>query len=360
MKNKIAIIESGFMSNYLSYFIELCEQNNVEIHLFTFFEHSKYEKSVRKIFKLNSKYIPKKLETKRIIEEEIMNIVDVNDYDYFLTDCLGLSFACNVFHIVSLAQRLSLAKNIFYRKILQFFHKKRTDHEKNYYQNSPKIFVVSNYLKDDYSKNCLIPKDRIFVVYPGTNTQLSDFSRIKQNDKFVIGAVACGFVTKGGYNVLGALNILKKKYSNKELKVKIINPKYQKQWILKLYVKLLGLEPYVEFLPYQKDISEFYKSADCIVCASNYEAFGRVVTEAMLCRTPVIVGSNVGASEIIKDGQNGFIFNYKNSTSDLAQKIEFVMSQKDKLNDVIEEAYLTAKKLTWQNFAENIFNKLYL
>ena len=360
MKKKIGIIESGFMSSYLKEFINLCQKENIRFDLFTNYFNSNFAEYAQNVYRLNSCYLPKNFESKCEVENEIKKLVDINDYDYFLTDCMGLSFTCNIFHNISLTQRMFITKNFLYRKILQFFHRKQIQHEKEYYKNCPKIFVVSNYLKNDYSKNCGINPEKISVVYPGTsNKKVLSITGKKTANTFTIGAVTCGFTTKGGYNILGALRILKKKYSFEKIKVKIINPNAKKQKLLQFYIKVFGLGKYVEFLPYQNDVNLFYKSLDCLICASNYEAFGRVVTEGMLCRVPVIVGSNVGASDIIKDGENGFIYDAENTYKNLAQKIEEVMAARYDKEKLLDNAESTAKQLSWKSFAEDIFYNLY-
>lgn len=178
-----------------------------------------------------------------------------------------------------------------------------------------------------------------------------------------IGAVTCGFTTKGGYTILEALRILKNKYPNKKIKVRIINPNHKKQKLLQLYLKFYGLNRYVDFLPFQNDINKFYKTLDCLICASRYEAFGRVVTEAMLCKTPTITGSNIGAADIIEDGINGFLFDGTNNPAkNLALKLEEIMLKKFNKEDfstLTRNALSTAQKLTWKNFAQNIFEGLY-
>ena len=364
MKKRIGIIESGFMSNYLQDFINCCEQNGIEIDLFSYYRNSNYAKYAKKVYRLKEVYLPKKIKSKQPLENEIKKLVDINSYDYILTDCMGLSFACNIFHNISLTQRMAITPNFLYRKLLQFSHKKQIEHEKYYYRNCPKTVVVSNYLKQDYAKNCGINSDSIIVAYPGTNNEhLLNYPSQKNKNIFTVGAVTCGFVTKGGYNVLNALRILKKIYSPAQLRVRIINPNYQKQKILHLYLKFFNLTKYVDLIPYQKDINKFYKTLDCLVCASNYEAFGRIVTEGMLCNVPVIVGSNVGAADIIKEGENGFIFDAKYPAKNLAQKIEEVIKisakQDNTLESITQKAAQTAKQLSWANFAQNIFYGLY-
>ena len=43
--------------------------------------------------------------------------------------------------------------------------------------------------------------------------------------------------------------------------------------------------------------------------ASEYEPFGVVVNESMLCGCPVIVSDRVGAKfDLVRDGETGFVF----------------------------------------------------
>lgn len=364
MKNRIGIIESGFMSNYIEDFIKLCQENCIEVDLFTFYTNSNYKSLVTRTFKLYSEYKPKDFTTKKDVEDEIKSLVNIDDYDYFLTDCMGLSFTCNIFHNISLTQRMAITPNLLYRKFLQFGHKKQIEHERSYYRKCPKIFVVSKYLKRDYAKNCRINPDNIIVAYPGTNNNEFNMRPAQTlSDTFTIGAVTCGFTTKGGYNVLEALRILKKKYPDKKIKARIINPNYKKQKLLQFYLKFHRLNKYVDFLPFQKDISKFYKTLDCLICASRYEAFGRIVTEAMLCKTPTVTGSNVGAADIIQDGVNGFVFDGENNPEKhLALKLEEIMLKKfsgEDFSKLTENALSSAQQLDWKNFGESIFNGLY-
>lgn len=83
-------------------------------------------------------------------------------------------------------------------------------------------------------------------------------------------------------------------------------------------------------------------------------------TEAMYLKVPVIVGSNVGAKDIIKDEENGFIFQaYKYSGKDLAGKISNLINNYDKLPPIIEKSYQTAKNCTWDKFAKDLFKSCF-
>lgn len=167
-----------------------------------------------------------------------------------------------------------------------------------------------------------------------------------------------GFVTKGGFVLLDAIRRLKNNYPN--IRAKIIYPKHKNNLGLKLYMLFSNLNGYVEFLGYQKNMQEFYTSLDCFVCPSIQEAFGRVVTEAMNFKIPTVVSSTTGAKDIIKNEVNGFIFERKNySGKNLANKIEYIIKNPDKMKPLTEAAYITAQEITWENFAKTIFKEFY-
>lgn len=73
----------------------------------------------------------------------------------------------------------------------------------------------------------------------------------------------------------------------------------------------LGITERIRFLGFvnQSELPEVYTSADLFVLPSNYEPFGVVVNESMLCRCPVIVSDRVGARfDLVRQGETGFIF----------------------------------------------------
>ena len=67
---------------------------------------------------------------------------------------------------------------------------------------------------------------------------------------------------------------------------------------------------------------ENFQTADVFVLPSLHESFGLVVLEAMACALPVIVTDQVGASDHVISGENGFIVRAA-SITDLAEKFSF-------------------------------------
>ena len=80
---------------------------------------------------------------------------------------------------------------------------------------------------------------------------------------------------------------------------------------LEAEARALGIAHSVRFLGFvnQSNLPAVYRSSDVLVLPSEYEAFGLVVNEAMLCGCPVIVSDRVGARfDLVREGETGFIF----------------------------------------------------
>ena len=74
---------------------------------------------------------------------------------------------------------------------------------------------------------------------------------------------------------------------------------------------LLRLTERVHFVGFinQTQLPNVYRTSDLMVLPSEYEPFGLVVNEAMLCGCPVVVSDHVGAGDdLVRPGENGFVF----------------------------------------------------
>jgi len=70
----------------------------------------------------------------------------------------------------------------------------------------------------------------------------------------------------------------------------------------------------------------FYAAADLYVGPSLEDSFGLPILEAMACGLPVIASANAGASELIRDGETGFILCNPRDHSELASLIRRIQA----------------------------------
>ncbi len=78
---------------------------------------------------------------------------------------------------------------------------------------------------------------------------------------------------------------------------------------LEIKAKGLGLEDNVKFegAGSHQDIVDYYRSADCLLLASNYEGYALVAMEALQCGLAVVMTDVGVAGEIVKNGENGLV-----------------------------------------------------
>lgn len=102
----------------------------------------------------------------------------------------------------------------------------------------------------------------------------------------------------------------------------------------------LGIASSVRFLGFvnQSNLPSVYRSSDLLVLPSEYEAFGLVVNEAMLCGCPVIVSDRVGARlDLVLEGKTGFIFPVYNLEA-LSALLRESLTSRERLNQVVQAA----------------------
>ena len=118
----------------------------------------------------------------------------------------------------------------------------------------------------------------------------------------------------------------------------------------------LGLSSSVRFLGFvnQSRLPEVYCGSDVLVLPSEYEAFGLVVNEAMLCGCPVIVSDRVGARlDLVREGKTGFVFPVYNLDT-LAALLREVLGTRDRLQQMSDAARERMKDWTPENNAEGL------
>jgi len=104
-------------------------------------------------------------------------------------------------------------------------------------------------------------------------------------------------------------------------------------------------------IPHQQ-VMEIMIASDVLVLPSLGEGFGLVVTEALACGLPVIVTPNVGASDLVCDGREGFVVPLCSAEA-IADRLNALNRDRDLLTQMSRNAQLTAKRQSWQAYREN-------
>lgn len=103
-----------------------------------------------------------------------------------------------------------------------------------------------------------------------------------------------------------------------------------------------------ETVPHAQVLDVMIES-DVLVLPSLSEGFGLVVTEALACGLPVIVTPNVGASDLIEDGREGFVVPLRSAEA-IADRLHALNVDRGLLTEMSRKAHRTAAGWTWANY----------
>jgi len=182
-------------------------------------------------------------------------------------------------------------------------------------KKSDLVIFVSEGIMKETKKNFDIPKS--VVVHNGTDNKI--FKPLNKCEtrqmlgmpcnKKIILSVCILKKAKRLDLVLTAMNLI----NDENLYYYIVGDGKEKDYLIKLVDKF-NLRDKVFFVgkkPYN-EINLWMNAADILVQPSEFESFGQIFVEALLCQTPVI-GTNVGGiQEIVQNNKNGLLIESNN------------------------------------------------
>lgn len=87
-------------------------------------------------------------------------------------------------------------------------------------------------------------------------------------------------------------------------------------------IRGLGAENFISLKGYRSDIENVFRDADLLLFLSEYESFGNVVVECILCGTPVIVSDIPSMREIFRDYPVFLVATDNNLCSSIAERLQ--------------------------------------
>ncbi len=213
-----------------------------------------------------------------------------------------------------------------------------------------KVWCISKLVFDSYLENG-VPRDKLFLSPLGIDISLykpREMSSIVGSKHLIILFVGNINIEKGIHVLIEA--ILVSGISNCTLILNGAVADYFQPTLKKMLESLSHVG--VEVIIGSGDPIENYKKADIFILPSLHESFGLVVLEAMASGLPVIVTDQVGASDHVLEGENGFIVP-AGSVEVLARKIQFFNSNPDQCIKFGKKSRNLSKSLSWSNVASH-------
>jgi glycosyltransferase involved in cell wall biosynthesis len=186
------------------------------------------------------------------------------------------------------------------------------------------IVVVSHAAADDYSR--YLNRDKIRVIYQSVtiNAEIEEkLDRDPFNNCFQCCVVGSIQPWKGQDEAIKALAEIVRRGIDAHLLI-VGDENRVFTAALREQVSAYGLEQRITFTGYVNEPMQFIRMADVVLVCSRWEAFGRVIVEAMLAGKPVIATVNSGGTaELIEEGKTGLLYERGNHI-ELADKIQYL------------------------------------
>lgn len=106
------------------------------------------------------------------------------------------------------------------------------------------------------------------------------------------------------------------------------------------------------FINSTNKLREIYNASDFFLFPSTIEAFGKVILEAIFCRTPVIAFNKYAAKDIITHGIDGYLIDDYNVKS-FKKAIDYLNENKNEKN------LISLNKQKIENYSMRNISKLY-
>jgi glycosyltransferase involved in cell wall biosynthesis len=207
------------------------------------------------------------------------------------------------------------------------------------FRNADKIRAVADYLADEAKK--IAPKKSYFIFPTFTDLSIFLYEKETRFDDFIL---FVGHIqkVKGVDYLIDAFNKISKDFP--DFKLIMVGEKggYQSEGNIQFKGRL-SLE----------ETKNIMKNCYCLVLPSLSEGLPRVIMEAMALGKPVIASNVGGIPELIRNNENGFLFETGNS-HDLAEKLSILLKDRDLALKLGERGRIFAKNnFSNENYIEN-------
>ncbi|MBP1357360.1 MAG: glycosyltransferase family 4 protein, partial [Sulfolobus sp.] len=102
---------------------------------------------------------------------------------------------------------------------------------------------------------------------------------------------------------------------------------------------------------------KLYQGSWVVLSTSFIEGWGMTIVEANASGTPAIGYNRGSLPEIIKDGINGFIVDYKDYDK-AAQKLEYILEDEGVMKELSKKSYESSLQYDWNISAKKYYKVL--
>ncbi len=228
-----------------------------------------------------------------------------------------------------------------------------------------RFLAVSSLTRKIFLEEYPVDPGRVTVLHPGVDA--APFARLDRErcrrevrgrfgiaaDEPLILFVSMNFAIKGLDRLLRGLGRLRTGNPEARFRLLVVGQGDEKTY-RRLATELLIGDAVVFAGPVAREkLPEYYLAGDCYAMLSRFDTFGMVVLEAMAAGLPVLISGRVGALDLVREGENGFVVENPDDAAAVADKIGPMLNG-DLLAGMGSAARQTAREHSWDKTAARI------
>lgn len=195
--------------------------------------------------------------------------------------------------------------------------------------NKPVVACVSSYVARQVEEHYGLRGPKVRVVFNGVNPDTSSLEKQQEDreeirrewgfraDTVVFATIAHNFKLKGVHRFLQAAGLLRRNGQQ----VGFVVAGRGDEGPYRRLARRLGIEGDVRFAGAVPNVWGLYHAADACVLASYYDPCSRVVLEALSAGLPCVTTRYNGASDVIVEGDNGYVVESPDDVAGLADRM---------------------------------------
>lgn len=222
-----------------------------------------------------------------------------------------------------------------------------------------RFLAVSELARQIFLEAYPVDPGRVTVLHPGVDRvpyMALDRERCRREVRARFGIepatplllfVAMNFAVKGLDHVLRGLGRLRGGAPDTPFRLLVVGRGDERKY--GRLARELGLGDAVIFAGAvdRQRLPEIYLAGDGYTMLSRFDTFGMVVLEAMAAGLPVLISARVGARDLVREGENGFVVADPGDADAVAAAIGALLKG-DRRERMGEEALRTARENTWE------------
>ena len=165
--------------------------------------------------------------------------------------------------------------------------------------------------------------------------------------------VSMNFAIKGLDRLITALGALKQDKPDAQFKLLVVGKGKIGKYTRLAHSRGIGDRIVFAGTLGKAEIARTYMACDIFSILSQFDTFGMVVLEAMAASLPVVISSNVGARDLVREGENGFVIDDQENAGQIAAKFGLLLDcqVREKMG---AEALQTARENTWEAAVDKV------